>query len=54
MTILELIAATALLIDDILAVFSVIGSALILIGAAINLALGHSRFKATDQILMWS
>lgn len=53
MTVLEFIAATALLMDDLLAVFSVLGSALILIIACVNLALGRDRFEATDQILVW-
>ena len=53
MTILELIAATALLMDDLLTVFSVLGSALILIIACINAALGRNRFRVTDQIFAW-
>ena len=52
MTFLEFIAAIALLINDLLAVFSILGSALILVTAVVNLALSRKR-KVPYQFWMW-
>jgi hypothetical protein len=52
MTFLEFIAAVALLINDLLAIFSILGSALMLIEAGINLVRGRNR-KAPYQVWMW-
>jgi hypothetical protein len=52
MTVLEFIAAIALLINDLLAVFSILGSALILVMAVVNVALSRKR-KVPDQVWMW-
>jgi hypothetical protein len=52
MTILEFFAAIALLINDLLAVFSILGSALILVMTVVNLALSRER-KVPDQVWMW-
>jgi hypothetical protein len=52
MTPLEFIAAIALLINDLLAVFSILGSALILVMAVVNLALSRKR-KVPELFWMW-
>ena len=52
MTLLEFVAAMALLINDLLAVFSILGSALILVMAVVNLALSRKR-KVPEQAWMW-
>ena len=52
MTVLEFIAAIALLVNDLLAVFSIFGSALILVMAVVNVALSRKR-KVPDQVWMW-
>jgi hypothetical protein len=51
---LEVIAALALLIKDVLAVFSIFSSAWMLAGESASLASGRRRYEASEQILFWA
>ena len=51
---LEVIAALALLINDVLAIFSVFGSAWMLAGESASLAFGRRRYEASERILFWA
>jgi hypothetical protein len=53
MTMLDFIANLAYLCVDVIAIFSVVGSAIYLIGAVVA-RLRHRRFRPTEQVLTWS
>jgi hypothetical protein len=52
-TLLDLLAGVAFLLTDVLALLSVLGSALVFLGTAVAAAFGR-RFRAPEQILTWS
>jgi hypothetical protein len=53
-SLLELLGGIGLVIGDVLAVGSVVGSALLLMGTLINLRVHRRVIRLPDQIFMWS
>ena len=51
---LEMFSSMGLLIGDVLAVVSIIGSTLLLVGSLVNLRAGRRVIRLPDQIIMWS